>query len=173
MQLIYNYPYFAPLALLHQLSTAIGVLLFVGFLFWLARHKASDDRTDRIVMRFIGYPVLLLFFVIGLIMGYKNFQDWRCINAQVSAGEIKVVEGEVTDYDNERAWKKTGARDDFYVDGVHFIYSYSDSRIPIGYSKNAQEGGYIRQNGQYVRISYVTLESGRNIILRIEAPISE
>jgi len=149
------------------------VLLFVGFFFFLARRKASDDRTDRIVMRFIGYPVLLLFFVIGLVMGYKNFQDWRCIHAQVSTDSIKVVEGEVTDYYHDKAWKKNGARDDFRVEGVHFVYGHTDSRVPIGYSKNAKEGGYIRGNGQYVRLSYVTLENGRNIILCIEAPISE
>ena len=149
------------------------MLLFVAFIFLLAKYKASDDRTDRIVMRFIGYPVLLLFFVIGLIIGYKNFQDWRCIHAQVSAGSIKVVEGEVTDYDHDKAWKKNGARDDFRVEGVHFVYGHTDSRVPIGYSKNAKEGGYIRGNGQYVRLSYVTLENGRNIILRIEAPTTE
>lgn len=173
MQVIYNYPYFAPLALLHQLSTAIGVLLFVGFFFLLARHKASEDRTDRMVMRFIGYPVLLLFLVVGLIGGYNNFQDWRCMNAQISAGDIKVVEGEVTDYDDERAGKKNGARDDFYVEGVHFVYGHTDSTVPVGYHKNAREGGYIRQNGQYVRLSYITLDNGKNVILRIEAPISE
>ena len=173
MQVIYNYPYFAPLALLHQLSTAIGVLLFVGLIFLLARRKASDDRTDRMVMRFIGYPVMLLFFVVGLIIGYKNFRDWRCMDAQIRAGDIKVVEGEVTGYDDERAWKKNGARDDFYVEDVHFVYGHTDSTVPAGYHKNAKEGGYIRRNGQYVRISYVTLESGKNIILRIEAPASE
>ena len=173
MQVIYNYPYFAPLALLHQLSTAIGVLLMVGFVFLLARRKLSEDRTDRLVMRFIGYPVMLLFFVIGLIIGYKNFQDWRYLNAQISAGDIKVVEGEVTGYDDERAWKKNGARDDFYVEDVHFVYGHTDSTVPVGYNKNAQEGGYIRGNGQYVRLSYVTLENGRNIILRIEAPVIE
>ena len=173
MQVIYNYPYWAPLALLHQLSTAIGMILFLAFIFWLARTNASTDRTDRIVMHFIGYPVLLLFFVIALIMGYENFQDWRCINAQVSAGEIKVAEGEVTDYDYEAASQKNGTRDDFYVDGVHFVYGSADLTVPVGYRENAQDGGYIRQDGQYVRISYITLQNGRNIILRIEAPISE
>lgn len=149
------------------------MLLLVTFFFLLTRHKASDDRADRIVIRFIVYPLLLLFFVVGLIIGYKNFQDWRCIHAQVSTDSIKVVEGEVTDYDHDSAWKKNGARDDFRVEGVHFVYGYTDSRVPIGYSKNAREGGYIRGNGQYVRLSYVTLDNGKNVILRIEAPATE
>ena len=36
-----------------------------------------------------------------------------------------------------------------------------------------KDGGYIRGNGQYVRISYITLDNGKNVILRIEAPILE
>lgn len=173
MQVIYNYPYWAPLALLHQLSTAIGMILFLLLIFWISRMKKLEDRVDRTMIRFIAYPVMLLFFVIALIMGWNNFQDWRYMNAQISAGDIKVVEGEVTGYDDERAWLKNGARDDFYVEGVHFVYGSTDLRIPIGYRKNAQAGGYIRGDGQYVRISYVTLENGKTVILRIEAPIPE
>lgn len=174
MQVIYNYTYIAPLALLHQLLPAIGMLLFLllfGWFWWICSN--ADSRPTKIVMRAIACPVLLLFFGAALLVGYDHAQDWWQIHQLVTGSEIQVVEGEVTDYDHELAWKGNGARDDFRVNGVHFSYASDDQTIPIGYRKNAQDGGYITQNGQYVRISYVTLNTGRNVILRLEAPPSE
>lgn len=174
MQTIYNYTYIAPLALLHQMSTTIGMILFL--LVWFgAWWVLADDRSriKTIVMRAIACPVFLLFFGLALLMGYERGQDWWQMHQQITGSEVKIAEGVVTDYDYERARKEKGTRDDFYVDGIHFVYGSTDLTVPVGYRKNAKVGGYIRGNGQYVRISYITLENGRNVILRIEAPISE
>lgn len=171
MQVIYNYTYIAPLALLHQLLPAIGIILFLlvfGWFWWMC--SSADSRVTKIVMRAIASPVLLLFFGAALLVGYDHAQDWWQIHQLVTGSELQIVEGEVTDYDHKLAWKANGARDDFRVDGVHFSYGSTDLTVPIGYRKNARDGGYIRGDGQYVRISYITLDTGRNVILRIEAP---
>ena len=173
MQVIYSYTYIAPLALLHQLSTTIGMLLFLLVAFLIVRSKRADSKADLIMRRLWFYPIILLFVVVALLMGCERFQHWQQMHGQIAGGQIQIAEGLVTDYDYERARKEKGTRDDFYVDGVHFVYGSTDLTVPVGYRKNAMDGGYIRGNGQYVRISYITLDNGKNVILRIEAPILE
>ena len=174
MQTIYQYTYIAPLALLHQLLPAIGIILFLLVVTWiLESHNQYESRAYRIFMRCVFYPIILLFVGVALWVGYDNAQDWWQIHQRVTGGGVRVAEGEVTDYDHKLAWKVNGARDDFCVNGVHFSYGSNDLTVPIGYRKNARDGGYITGDGQYVRISYVTLDTGRNIILRLEAPATE
>ena len=173
MQVIYNYSYSAPLALLVQMSTTIGMLLFLLLGFVVVRLKPPDDKLDQIMRRIVLYPILLLFLVMALIMGCERFQHWQQMHEQITGGQTQIAEGVVTDYDYEKASLRNGTRDDFYVDGVHFVYGSADLTVPVGYRKNAMDGGYIRGNGQYVRISYITLDNGKNVILRIEAPILE
>lgn len=170
MQTVYSYTYIAPLALLHQLSTTIGMLLFLLLCFGISWAKQPEDRAGRIITRVIIYPIMLLFVVVALMMGCERFQHWQQMHEQITSGQMQVAEGIVTDYDYEQARKRNGTRDDFYVDGVHFVYGSTDLTVPVGYRKNAMVGGYIRGDGQYVRISYITLDTGRNVILRIEAP---
>ena len=155
------------------MSTTIGMLLFLLVGFLVVQSKPADSKFDLIIRRFWFYPILLLFVVVALIMGHERFQHWQQMHEQITGGQMQIAEGVVTDYDYERAREENGTRDDFYVDGVHFVYGSTDLTVPVGYRKNAMDGGYIRGNGQYVRISYITLENGRNIILRIEAPAAE
>lgn len=155
------------------MSTTIGMLLFLLVAFLVVRSKPADSKSDLIMRRLWLYPIMLLFVVVALIMGHERFQHWQQMHEQITGGQMQIAEGVVTDYDYERARKEKGTRDDFYVDGVHFVYGSTDLTVPVGYCKNAMDGGYIRGNGQYVRISYITLDNGKNVILRIEAPILE
>ena len=149
------------------------MLLFLLIAFLIVRNKPADSKADMIMRRLWFYPIILLFVVVALIMGHERFQHWQQMHEQITGGQMQIAEGVVTDYDYERARKEKGTRDDFYVDGVHFVYGSTDLTVPVGYRKNAMDGGYIRGNGQYVRISYITLDNGKNVILRIEAPILE
>ncbi len=76
MQTVYSYTYIAPLALLHQLSTTIGMLLFLLLCFGISWAKQPEDKVGRIITRVIIYPIMLLFVVVALMMGCERFQHW-------------------------------------------------------------------------------------------------
>ena len=53
----------------------------------------------------------------------------------------------------------------FEINGV--LFEYTNFEIVNGYNRPAAYGGIISKNGQYLKIKYITDESGNNTILYI------
>lgn len=80
-----------------------------------------------------------------------------------NTGDYLTVEGYVEDFKPYRQ----GEMESFRINGIEFNYSHGI--ITSGYRKTYNRGGVIRENGQYLRISYVPMEN-RNEILCIQEP---
>lgn len=79
-------------------------------------------------------------------------------------GDFEIVEGNV---ENLETTVCSNGSDEFSVNGVHFVVGY---QIAPGLSEKAQCGGPIQSNGDYVRISYVSIGES-NIIFKVEKEI--
>mgnify|MGYP006996844671 CR=1 FL=1 len=50
-----------------------------------------------------------------------------------------------------------------------FIFSYGDKFIKkFGYHRPSTQGGYIKKDGQYLKIGYISTEKGYVIVLRVK-----
>jgi hypothetical protein len=58
-------------------------------------------------------------------------------------------------------------QESFTLNGIEFNYSDFSSSY-YGFHNSASHGAPIKENGQEVRIGYITRDSGNNTILKIE-----
>ena len=80
-------------------------------------------------------------------------------------GSYKTVEGQI---DNLDPMPYAGHKQEsFTINGIGFNYS-DFSTSYYGFHKAASHGGPIKENGQEVRIGYITSDEGHNTILKIE-----
>ncbi|MDD3184270.1 MAG: hypothetical protein PHD70_05410 [Anaerostipes sp.] len=94
---------------------------------------------------------------------------WQIIHAY-NQGNYKTIDGYV---ENFTPASKGGETDEdselesFDIKGVHF--SYGDSFIKkFGYHLPSTQGGYIKRNGQHLRIGYITNDENQYVIVKIE-----
>ena len=112
------------------------------------------------VVSICGLCIVCLVFIITLT---TTIIDYCNVQSIYNDGEFMIVEGEVEDF---VPMKLDGhSSESFSLNGVKFSYSRS---IPInGYHLAKVDGGYIKENGQIIRIHYINY-NGDNLILKLE-----
>lgn len=146
----------------------IFIILVFGFIiFCNVRRKitlSGETQYKNVIIErvfsLIGLIVSVSVFSLILV---QNITDYNFITKNICEGNYEIVEGEI---ENFIPMKKEGhSQESFDVDGVTFIYNRSNPKH--GYHFPNVDGGYITNNGQYVRITYINY-NGYNIIIRLE-----
>ena len=104
---------------------------------------------------------MVLIFSVFLLS--NHIIDYQNKKALLESGNVYTVEGftenfhamPVEGHDTER----------FEINGV--LFEYSNFELVNGYNLPAVYGGVITGNGQYLKIKYITDDSGENMILYI------
>lgn len=152
---------------MYEFSINFSILNLVKF-FWLLLpigiycfSKAFENRSWIIVTKAVAILLLCLVIVIIIEPVYTYFY----IKEAYDSDNIQSLEGVVEDFcPAENIWAGH-SMESFCVNGVYFDYTnYED----FGYCKYAAQGGIIQKEGQFVRMKYYKLASGRNIICYIE-----
>lgn len=135
------------------------LLYFIG----IKGLKKLDERI-RIKGRRLGIfwhlEIVILFFMIIFIV--IEGEEYINIVVQYKLGHYDEIEGFVENYSFEpdKDWNGTV----FTVDGVEFHYPNS----VWGYDPMDQDSSVIKENGQHLRIRYITDEVIGNVIVYIE-----
>ena len=102
-----------------------------------------------------------------LYVFHFDLNEFRSVlkKAALENGQYETVEGYVEKF---HAMPPEGHDSEhFVIDGVYFQYTAFEERN--GYHRPACQGGVITNDGQYLKIGYVTNKKGENVILSIEA----
>lgn len=129
---------------------------------WLNKKFGKDKSKSKAGFR-------ILWIVFGLSLGISllvipiSMKNQFQIKREYQRGNYTTIEGQITNFDPmpEEGHK----HESFTLNGIHF--EYSDFEPLYGFNNSASHGGPIRENGQQVRLGYVT-ELKRNIIVKIE-----
>jgi hypothetical protein len=154
----------------------VSVILFV--VCFCTEKKLCVDKSDNInfwisIERFILLILITVFLILTI-----SFSLILCrpSSNEVKKNNIRIVSGKVSDFypasylgctsDQYAIFKADPER--FYVDDTYFKYDTLHLWYP-GYRKTYYRGGYIRSNGQIVRITYYyDMKKMENIIIKLE-----
>lgn len=140
--------------------------LLVGIGFWAVScslNRASEAGKDLTtpVQRDLSHSkgikwflrgIALLCGVVFLLTGAAYVADYTALKTRYEAGDYLTVCGFVEDLAVAEYPDKGG--DSFTVDGVSFAYTDTDLTLH-GYRREAQNGGIITREGQYLVIRYI------------------
>lgn len=144
------------------LMPLLFVVIGVGISWFNIKYNKSTSpkRMFTIVFGFIFSGFALIMLLLTVPSGITDRNKTREI---FEKKEFQVVEGKI---ENFHPMPHSGHDvESFDVNGVHF--EYSDYILQYGFNNTASHGGPLTQNGQEVRLSYITIE-GENRILKIE-----
>lgn len=160
--------------------------LLVGIGFWLvscrmthtgsaaARDLKSSVRRDLTrnpAVKWFLRGVAICCGVLFILVSISHISDFLYLKERYENGDYLTVEGHVQNLATVRFPDKGG--DCFEIDGVEFVYSQGDATLH-GYRREAQHGGVVTREGQYLVIRYIPDPyTGMNHILYIaekEAP---
>lgn len=148
---------------------AIGIVCFTCWKWYPKRYEGTDDKgavghNGYLIARTIGWVFGSLMIIFGLLLIIVDVADYFDKKAALESGNYYMVEGYTEKY---HAMPADGSdAEHFEINGVYF--EYSDYRIENGYNRASLNGGVISNNGQHLRIKYVTDGKGTNTILYIE-----
>lgn len=126
-----------------------------------ARRDLSRSKGVKWFLRGIA----LLCGVVFVLSGAAYIADYTALKTRYEAGDYLTVVGFVEDLTVAEYPDKGG--DSFTVDGVTFAYTDTDLTLR-GYRKEAQNGGAVTREGQYLVIRYIPdPDTGINHILYI------
>ena len=140
--------------------------LLVGMGFWavscgMNRAKEAGKDLTAPVRRDLSHAkgvkwllrgIALLCGVVFLLSGTAYVADYTALKTRYEAGDYLTAEGIVEDLTTTEYPHKGG--DSFTVDGVSFAYTDTDLTLH-GYRREAQNGGIITHEGQYLVIRYI------------------
>lgn len=153
--------------------------LLVGIGFWavscgMSRAKEAGEDLTAHARRDLSHSkgvqwflrgVALLCGVVFILSGSVYIADYTDLKTRYEAGDYLIAEGIVEDLTAAEYPHKGG--DSFALDGVTFAYTDTDLTLP-GYRREAQNGGVITREGQYLVIRYIPdPDTGINHILYI------
>lgn len=153
--------------------------LLVGMGFWAVScgmSRAKEARKDlaaparRDLSRSKGVKwflrgIALLCGVVFILSGSVYIADYTALKTRYETGDYLTVSGYVEDLTAAEYPHKGG--DSFTLDGVTFAYTDTDLTLH-GYRREAQNGGIITREGQYLVIRYIPdPDTGINHILYI------
>lgn len=144
----------------YGLIPLVLLLLFSFFLFKSIKLKAKGITT-----LVLAFGIVLTGFIC-----VSNVYDWLYTKNNIIKpyfeGEYLTVVGEVENF--EPLHFQGNGTESFEIDGIKFNYSKSSVEY-VGYNTESSAGGYIKENGQNVRIGYMyDAVYDRNIILKLE-----
>jgi len=113
-----------------------------------ARRDLSNSKGVKWFLRGIA----LLSGAVFLLSGTAYVADYTALKTRYEAGEYLTVCGFVEELTVAEYPDKGG--DSFTVDGVSFAYTDTDLTLH-GYRREAQNGGAVTREGQYLVIRYV------------------
>lgn len=120
-----------------------------------AEYPASPverDLTASPAVKWLLRGIALLSGVVFLLSGVSYVTEYAHLKTRYEAGEYLTVEGFVEELTVTEYPDKGG--DGFTVDGVTFAYSSGDLTLH-GYRREAQRGGIVTREGQYLVIRYI------------------
>ena len=125
------------------------MLVFVRKIFFLKEKSKRNKIFFYYYMTIlIGYEFLMFTFLVDdYINIYKPYKE----------KQYEVVEGYISDYDTNNKIER------FQIKDISFKYRSNDGRI--GYHKIKNDGGYILENMQYVKVEYIEHKRLGNIIV--------
>lgn len=113
---------------------------------------AQRDLSNSKGVKWFLRGIALLCGVVFLLSGTAYVADYTALKTRYKAGEYFTAVGFVEDLTVAEYPDKGG--DSFTVDGVSFAYTDTDLTLP-GYRGEAQNGGIITREGQYLVIRYI------------------
>ena len=145
-----------------KLTPLIFVIIGVGISWFNIKYNKSTSpkRILTIVFGFIfsGFASIMLLLTVP-----NEIANWNRTQKIFANKEYKVIEGEIHDF---HPMPYSGHEDErFTVKGV--LFEYSDYSRFYGFNNTSSHGGPLKENGQQVRLSYITVY-GENRILKIE-----
>jgi hypothetical protein len=156
--------------------------LLVGVGFWavscgMSRAKGAGKDLTAPARRDLSHSkgvkwflrgVAVLCGVVFILSSVAYIADYTDLKTRYEAGDYLTAEGVVEDLTIAEYPRKGG--DSFTLDGVTFTYTDTDLTLP-GYRREAQNGGVITREGQYLVIRYIPdPDTGINHILYIAEP---
>ena len=147
----------------------VGLGFFFGFKWYPKQNPGVDKKGTRgyigyIFFKWLGWLVGVFCFVLFVCLLVAHIQDYSEKKDALKADHVFVVEGYVEQYHA----MPIGGHDaeHFEINGVYF--AYSNFELYNGYNRPACYGGVIAENGQHLKVKYITDITGQNIILSIE-----
>ncbi|MCD6337277.1 MAG: hypothetical protein J7M01_03485 [Candidatus Marinimicrobia bacterium] len=151
------------------LSLSIPVIILlacVGILIYVIRGRS---RVQLKGLTFLVFPIILtLFAAFMTFLTVSSFFISKDNTSEIIDNEdYKVVEGIIENFDR---MPYGGHKDEsFTVNGVYFAYSDYGSYAGVNsFNQTASHGGPIRENGQQVRLTYITWGEDTNLIVKVE-----
>jgi hypothetical protein len=144
------------------LLPVLFILIGLSISLFNIKYNKSKSPTKKftIIFGFIfsGFALLMSLAIIP-----NKLSTWYKTNKIFENKEYQVVEGVIENFHP----MPEGGHDieSFTVNGVKF--AYSDYELIYGFNNAASHGGPLKENGQQVRLSYITIK-GENRILKIE-----
>ena len=146
-------------------------LVGMGMLVYVIRGRRRVQLKGPALLIF---PLLFTVFaaVMTLITTANFFTSKTQTSGILANNDFKVVEGVI---ENFKPMPYGGHNSEsFTVRGVYFEFSDYSSYAGINsFNQTASHGGPIRNNGQKVRLTYVSLTNGDNLILKVETPYDQ
>ena len=153
--------------------------LLVGMGFWavsraMSRAKEAGKDLAAPARRDLSHSkgvqwflrgVAVLCGVVFILSSAAYIADYTALKTRYETGDYLTVSGYVEDLTAAEYPRKGG--DSFTLDGVTFAYADTDLTLP-GYRREAQNGGGVTREGQYLVIRYIPdSDTGINHILYI------
>lgn len=134
----------------------------IALIYIVTKYKDRKGRKPLIIFLSLYCIASLIWNITIQVVHYNSFNEIKEI---YKAGDSKTVEGKVANY-SPMDIEGHGSMESFSVNGVTF--SYSDYFAIDGYNNSCVKGGVICENGQEVKIQYVSTVPYINAIIKIE-----
>ncbi|MBE5870901.1 MAG: hypothetical protein E7294_06550 [Lachnospiraceae bacterium] len=145
-------------------------IFFVGawFMFEMIKITNLSSRVNdgkeinkdlKMGIRIIKIILLGLCIIVLLYEQLTIISDYCNIYLPYQRGEYEITEGKVLEFQTNSGYES------FSVNNNEFYYIYRNPQM--GYHKIMQKGGFIRRNGQYVKIGYCKDNYDNNVIVKM------
>lgn len=135
---------------------------FISFILcMISLFDGKNDLTNQISFSISSLGLLIW----SLINITQVIADFLYLVEPYRKGQCEVIEGMIS---NLTLIQHTARAESFEVSGLKFVFPNTSTRI--GYKTTVSNGGYVTDNGQNVRITYVYNEKlgNDNVILKLE-----
>ena len=141
------------------------IFMVVGFGISYVTYKFFAKGSLRSYV--IGFGILFGLFalVFSIVTIPSNLIDYNKTMKAYEKGNYKTEIGKIESF--EPMPFGGHQQEKFTLNGIEFDYS-DFSLYYYGFHNSASHGGPIKENGQEVKIGYITSESGKNVIWKIE-----
>lgn len=145
-----------------KLMPLLFVIIGIGISWFNIKYNKSTSPKKKFTIVF-GFIFSGFALIMSLLTIPSEISNRRKTNSIYENKEYEIVEGKI---ENFVPMPYSGhSHESFAVNGVHF--EYSDYYIFYGFNNTASHGGPLKEDGQQVRLSYITVH-GENRILKIE-----